>query len=321
MMSSLKPIAAVLVLCGWLAGPRSAAFMGPQLLQPDELRYYEKVRSVVDLTPTELRKAYPDLKKLDPSPSQDDLGLILQKVGERVETFIRDFPNTVSIEDVRRERLSQTGAVQETIDQTFNYLALTRSEGNTPGLTEFRTDNKGRPLAPHAMEGPSLMTSGFVSMSMYFHPRLQPQSDFRYLGHLTFKAHDAYVVGFAQRPKVAQVGTMLEFGNRIGEILVQGIANIDTTSYQILQMRVELLAPRPDLGVNKYSTEIRYGEIHFRKDSTALWIPRDVVVTLDMGGQLFRNFHHYSHFKMFNVDAKEKPAVPEPTPSTSPNPK
>src|SRR6516225_910396 len=122
-MSSLKP---VLILCSWLAGPHPAALVGPQLLQQGELRYYEKVRSVVDLTPTELRKAYPDLKKLDPAPSQDDLGLILQKVGEGVEAFIRDFPNTVSIEDVRRERLNQTGAVQESVAQTFNYLALGR---------------------------------------------------------------------------------------------------------------------------------------------------------------------------------------------------
>src|SRR5262249_29524101 len=150
----------------------------------------------VNLTPTELRKAYPDLKKLDPPPSQNDLGPILQKVGEGVEAFIRDFPNTMSIEDVRRERLDRTGAVPASVAQTFNYLALGRSEGNMPGLSEFRADNKGRPLEPHAMEGPSLLTMGFVSISMHFHPRLQPDSIFRYLGHVTFEGRDVYVVGF-----------------------------------------------------------------------------------------------------------------------------
>jgi hypothetical protein len=319
-MSSLKLFAAVLILCGWLGGAHSAALRGPQLLQQGELRYYEKVRSVVDLTPTELRKAYPDLKKLDPAPSQDDLGLILQKVGEGVEAFIRDFPNTVSIEDVRRERLNQTGAVQESVAQTFNYLALGRREGNVPGLSEFRTDNKGRPLEPHAMEGSPLLTIGFVSMSVHFHPRLQPDSVFRYLGHLTFEGRDAYVVAFAQRPEAAQVGAAVEFGNRSGGILVEGIAKIDPTSYQILQMRVDLLAPRPDLGVNKQTTELRFGEVQFRQNAKPLWIPREVVVTLDVNGQLFRNTHHYSHYKLFNVKAKETQAAPEPTSPTSPSP-
>lgn len=319
-MSSLKRFAAVLILCGWVAGQHFAALMDLQLLKQGELRYYDKVRSVVDLTPTELRKAYPDLKKLVPAPSQDDLGSILQKVGEGVEAFIRDFPDTVCIEDVRRERLDQSGAVQESAAQTFNYLALGRSEGSNPGLSEFRTDNKGRPLEPHALEGPSLLTIGFVSMSMHFHPRFQPDSIFRYLGHLTFEGRDAYVVAFAQRPEAAQVGTTVEFGNRSGAILVQGIAKIDTTSYQIVHMRVGLLAPRPDLRVNKQTTELRYGGIQLGQSSKELWIPREVVVTLDVDGQLFRNSHHYSHFKLFSVEAKEKQGAPEPTPPTCPSP-
>jgi len=118
-----------------------------------------------------------------------------------------------------------------------------------PGLSEFRTDNKGRPLEPHAMEGPSLLTIGFVSMPMHFHPSLQPDSIFRYLGHLTFEGRDAYVVAFAQPPEAAQAGAAVEFGNRTRGILVQGIDKMDPISYQILQMHVDLLAPRPDLGV------------------------------------------------------------------------
>ena len=102
-MSSLKPILTVLILGGWLAGPASAGAMLPQLLEQWELKYYENVRSVVDLTPAEMRRVYPELKTLDPAVGQEDLGPILQKVGDQVEAFIRDFPNTASVEEVRKD--------------------------------------------------------------------------------------------------------------------------------------------------------------------------------------------------------------------------
>jgi hypothetical protein len=72
--------------------------------------------------------------------------------------------------------------------------------------------------------------------------------------------------------------------------------------------------------VNKQTTELRFGEVQFRQNAKALWIPREAVVTLDVNGQLFRNTHHYSHYKLFNVKAKETQAAPEPTPPTSPSP-
>jgi hypothetical protein len=305
-MSYQKPILAILILYGWVAWPTSATLMAGQLLEQRELKYYEMVRRVVDMTPAELRKAYPDLKRLDPAPSQEDLGPILQKVGDGIQTFIRDFPNTASIEEVRQERLDHSGNVMESRDQTFNYLVLAQSEGIIPGLNEIRTDPKGKRLEPQALEGPSLLTSGFVSMSIHFHPQLQGDSTFRYLGRLATDSHETYVVAFAQKPDAARAGARIEMGNRSGTILVQGIARIDARSYQILRLWVGLLAPRPDLRVDTQTTELRFGEVQFRQSPKGVWLPRDVVVTLDVDGQVFRNSHHYSHFKLFNVEATEK---------------
>lgn len=305
-MSSLRPIMTFLILGGWLAGPTFAGTRSPQVLEERELKYYERFRSVVDLTPAELRKAYPELKRLDPAGSQEELGPILQKVGEGVEAFIRDFPNTASIEEVRQERLDHSGNVMESRDQTFNYLVLARGEGKIPGLDEFRTDAKGKRLEPAALEGPSLLTSGFVSLVIHFHPRLQPDSAFRYLGRQVIDGRGTYVVALAQRPDAAEVGGMVEIGDRSGTILVQGIAWIDITSCRVLRLRLDLLAPRPDLRVEKQTTELRFGEVQFKQIPKGSWLPRDVVVTLDVGGQRFRNGHHYSQFKLFNVEAEEK---------------
>jgi hypothetical protein len=43
----------------------------------------------------------------------------------------------------------------------------------------------------------------------------------------------------------------------------------------------------------------------------ALWLPKEVTVTLDWNGKVLRNTHEYSDFKIFNVDASEKIARPK----------
>jgi len=312
-MPALKYPAA-LVLLGWLALYDPIAIAWPQTLQPHELKYYQNMRRIVDMSPEELRKAYPELKKLEPASSQADLPQILEQVGKGVDALVRTLPNTVSKEEVQQERLGQDGSAHERKARAFSYLALARPDAVVPGINEFRTDDRGRALQPLAMKGMSLITIGFVSLPMHFHPQLQSGSAFLYLGNLTSKGRDLRIVAFAQRPEAAQATTQVAIGNRSGRLLVQGIARIDAKSYQIVEMRVDLLAPRPDVGIQRQTTEIRFGEVQFRQHSEAFWLPREVVVTVDREGYKFRNTHHYSQFKLFNVEAKEKDASSESTP-------
>ena len=46
--------------------------------------------------------------------------------------------------------------------------------------------------------------------------------------------------------------------------------------------------------------------MRFTEISAPLWLPRDVTVTVEWKGKKFRNLHHYSHYKLFQVETKEK---------------
>ncbi len=88
--------------------------------------------------------------------------------------------------------------------------------------------------------------------------------------------------------------------------LVQGVAWIDELSFQIVRLRTGLLAPPPGAGLKQQTTDIRFEEVRFEKLPAGLWLPHEVVVTMDWKGEIFRNRHRYSDFKLFSVETKQE---------------
>jgi hypothetical protein len=50
--------------------------------------------------------------------------------------------------------------------------------------------------------------------------------------------------------------------------------------------------------------------VRFQSVTSAFWLPREVVVTLLVYGQLFRNRHRYSEYQVAMVAVEEKIAPP-----------
>jgi hypothetical protein len=274
-----------------------------------EMEIYSKARTVVDMTRDELFGAYPsELRNLDFAESQEDLDTLLEKVGEKVAVFFHDFPNTVSSEQVRRERLQYDGTVQDAVTQKFNYSVSLDKMGR---LDEGRTDKNGREIAPERMSDYSFLTSGFVSLPIYFQPSRQFGSRFRYLGRERTEPR-AYVIAFAQRPGVADIvgvfgPTAMQPGARL---LYQGFAWVDPQSYQIVRMKTDLLAPRTDVMLGRVTSEIWFSEMHFETIPEAFWLPQEVEVTMEYNRNLYRNRHHYSDYRVLVVAAHDKITPP-----------
>jgi hypothetical protein len=264
----------------------------------------------------------PELKGLVPAESQEELAAILQKVGEKVKAFFRDFPSTASVEEIRQERLYFYAIKEERQDQTFQYLMLARPENApTVGLKEYRSDSTGKVVEPRAMlEISSVITKRFASSPIYFHPLHQAGSAFRYLGQQLLEGRETYVVAFAQRLETTRLEAWASDGVKAVRVLAQGVDWIDPTTYQIIRMRTDLLAPRPDIDLERQTTEIRFAEVHFKALPAAFWLPHEVVVTVKIFGQTYRNTHRYSHFRLFKVETLQIPEGKQHSPKESKNP-
>lgn len=301
--------------------PMPVRRLATQIDERMKLRTYEKVESAVNESLPSLLKAVPELKGLEPASSQSDLTAILQNTGENVESFFNNFQNTVSIEQIREERLAKDGKIKGSLEQKFQYLLLTRPEARGLGLREFRTDFQGNETAPAGLDSGLMLTSGFASASLLFHPTYQSGATFRYLGRQPMKGKECYVVAFAQKPEKAQMFERFNTKDSSVLVLFQGLAWIDAGSYKIIRLRTDLLKPPTEIRLQRQTTEITYLPVQFKQLGAVAWLPSEVGVTVQWGGKTFRNIHSYSDFKLFNTDIKERVrplAVPAPGPPGNP---
>jgi hypothetical protein len=315
------------------AGPRA------QILDQSgySLGAYKNVTSYVDRTPAELIAVIPDLAGLEPAADaetgQKALAKILPRVRENVRQLYERFPNTTSREDITMERLGADGTVDFKRQETFRYLAVAHTTPGVSTLEEYRTDMQGKPAEPTGVENGLVVTKGFASELLFFHPAARLDAFFRYLGRQKLNGQETEVIAFAQRPGWASSTFQIIAEGQSTTVLVQGLAWIDSMTGQIIRMRTDLLAPRPDLGLASDTSVIDFGEVRFpEKPSIVLWLPQNVTVTarwrgestvtttvnrsggddekingpVKWGYQTYRNIHHYSDFRLFGSESKLK---------------
>ncbi len=266
--------------------------------------------SVVDLPIAEIVREVPELRNLQPAASQDLLASILQKVGANVATLFNSFPNVDSREQVVEERQAPVGPEKDQNSEDFRYLALPSPDRERITLEEYRTDSKGRLVKPSGLHSGYLITEGFVSTPLDFHPSYQPDSTFRYLGQEVIEKRPTYVVAFVQKPSSQQRAAFAVYDARPVATLIQGLAWIDTATDQIIRMWTGLLTPVPEIKLKSQTTRIKFGEVHFQGMASGLWLPREVEVETKFSDVNFRNFHFYSQFKLFTVQTQERQGLP-----------
>jgi len=310
-LSGLLAVILFLAVSAWCFGSQAGAARPQQPLIPLEISMYAKAKFIVDFSTEDLRHAYPaELSNLQFEDDPARLETLLKKVGENVELFFRDFPNTASKELVRRERLSPSGKVEDSVTQSFYYSVQSDKEAST--WIEGRTDSRGNLLRNDPMRGVSFLTAGFANHGILFHSGHQVGSRFRYLGRDP-SASNACVIAFSQRPEV---------GDFLGEfrasetgtaalILYQGLAWVDPETNQIIRMRTDLLSPRPDVMLARESTEIWFHEVRFATVARSFWMPREVLVNIEWNDRHFRNRHRYSDYLVFSVESHDKIELPK----------
>ncbi len=295
--------------------PQVPAARLPNATPADQVKIYANARSVIDLTHDELLQYYPsELRDLEFAEDTQKLGPLLKQIGERVERFFSDFPNTLSREQVRMERLDNQGRVADSVTRSYYYSFSPDKTGLY--WEEARTDSNGREVNT-SVQGFSFLTWGYAGMCMFFHPRHQFGSSFRYLGRQP-SSNNAFVIAFAQKPESGDFMGSYSTATMITPalLLYQGLVWVDPVSCQIVRMRTDLLAPRGDVGLGRQTEEIWYSVVRFSSIDETFWLPQEVVVTSVSMGQTYRNRHRYTDYRVFTVAAKDK--INTPTVKKSP---
>ncbi len=270
----------------------------------------------------QLIKRVPELKHLQPAQNQAQLAVILHKTGERVDDFFRHVTDLTAREEISLMRFKQelpTSHPELASERVRDsYLILRHGSKSGAEIMEYRTDAKGDRFDQTVVKRGFIVTSGFALSCNYFATGFQGESTFLYLGEQKLGAQETYVVGFAQRPAKATLTVRMR--GRTGapvNMLVQGIAWIDKSNYQILRLRTDLLAPRWDVGLNQQTTEVTLSRIQMADVAAPLWLPSSVKVFVEFtthNGEVdefyelsYRNEHRYTDYQRYRVATKVVP--------------
>ena len=308
-MDNLRPNSAILLgvillLIAQIPSPTGAQENLPSAQVARELLPYLHARSLLTYTQHELIDYIPELNNAVFDPNQADLPRILERVGQNVETFFKDYPNTTALEDVYLEREEPGGWNDAYLKRKYHYVVSARSGADELGLEEFRTNLKDELIETGELKGGYLLTSGHSSAPLLFHPRNSSGCEFKLLGRAKVPPQ-IYVIGFAQIAEKTRIfGTIALRGTEIA-ILEQGVIWVAPDSYQILRMRSELLVRRPDVGLERHTSIIDFKEIRFEAISRSLWLPREVQIIVKFDGYRFKNRHRYSQYRIFSVESHD----------------
>jgi VWFA-related protein len=258
----------------------------------------------IDASVADLVERVPELKTLQPAPDQQELPLILQKMGQSEDDFARDVGDLIAREYVTEEKLTGKGDIAAKRNFHDNYLIL--HGGNEWGAkAEYRMDDKGHRMRAIGLGSGYLVTSGYALSSIGFSTGVQSESKFRYLGEEEVDSRETYVLGFVQKPgKSTFLTTMsLNDGAAMG-VLTQGVLWVDKNNFQIIRMRTDLLAQRNGIRLDQLTTVVMFFGAHLQDMAEPLWLPSDVDVYLTIDKRKFRTIQHYTNYRRYRVSVK-----------------
>jgi len=176
------------------------------------------------------------------------------------------------------------------------------AQGGRLALSEYRTARNGKPVGQGAAGAPDFQ--GFISAWIAFSSANQAESRFRYLGQQRVNGHTTYVLGFAQTPGSVESPGEIVVDSESIPMLLQGIAWIDQSDFRIVRLRTDLLAPLPLILVEKQTANILFGPVHIAELATELWLPKAVNLQMEVRGQVVREEHNYSKYRLYQAKSR-----------------
>jgi len=286
-----------------------------------------KISNYISCSIGDLQHAVPELSHLKPDTDQSQLTPLLDKIGAKIIDIADKTPNLISHEEVL------TVQARVKARQDFSFLVLQHASSQGRVFDEYRVDvktgekfqtemlEKGRvadsspdrtSLAELATASQSMAQSGagpssqgFVNNWLAFHPSNRKQSDFRYLGEEKMDGHRMLVVAFAQKHGHVPLPSMVEVDGKTYQIFMQGIAWVDPTDFKILRLREDILAPPPGVPLlRQLSSDVQFMQATIAELPSSLWLPREVVITSHLSGNVLRETHTYSNYRLFRTRSK-----------------
>jgi tetratricopeptide (TPR) repeat protein len=225
---------------------------------------------------------------------------VIEATGEKVKQLVDNIAKFAAIEDLVHEELDKTGSPTSKETRKFDYVASVTE--TTPGYLE--TDEY-RNLRYGVADLPDhIVTSGFVTLALIFHPDMRDNFEMTCEGLGDWHGQAAWLVHFRQRDDKPARFEDYTVGTQKYSLKLKGRAWITTDDLQIVRIESDLVSPLPQLAVQHQIAE--YGPVPFPKKNLELWLPQNVDIFMELNNHRYHRRHSFDHYMLFSVNSEDK---------------
>ena len=232
----------------------------------------------------------------EPVPMQE----LLQRTGKLVEDFVSQLSGVRCKESVNQVKFEKNGKVKYKADSVFDSLLLLRLEGDNLSVEESRQVER---QSGRAQNPPLLVTSGFSTLALVFHPYYQASFEFRQLDDEALEGKRHMRVQF-QHVRGMRSPTALQLRGQEYPLELSGIAWIDPDTGEIAKIQAGLRSSMEDLGLKAFQSEVHYAPVLFAGITKPYWLPTSAVIDVETPRQHWRNTHHFAEYRRFTVNVQ-----------------
>jgi hypothetical protein len=243
-----------------------------------------------------------------PSPAQEaTLDDVLARAGKQVVEFVDQFSEVKCTERVTQEKLGKESKIEKKTESTFDYLVILTNSGGELSLDESRLAIQDATSAKRNQNAPLLISNGFATLFLIFHPYYAGSFQFNSLGSEGLGGSTFVKVHFEHVPNTKSVAALAVRGKEY-PLDISGTAWIDSATGVIARIDAGVDRGIEDIGMKSLHSEVEFAPVRFGKELSKAWFPREATVEVETARQHWRNTHIFSDYKRFSVNVEEQVA-------------
>jgi hypothetical protein len=225
----------------------------------------------------------------------------LAQVRHQVKGFLDVFSEVKCTEMVLQQKLGKKGKVEYQEQSRYDYLLISDGSDTELSLQESRLEEQA---SPHKKSVPLLVTNGFATLLLVFHPYYQDSFEFTALGDDVVSGRRLSKLQF-RHIKGTRSPSVLVLRGREYPIEMSGTAWIDPVLGNVERIRAELQSSMDDVGLKVLTTDVTYGPVKFRGLNASPWLPAEADIEVETARQHWRNLHRFTNYQHFAVSTEE----------------
>ena len=228
---------------------------------------------------------------------------IIDRTSRQMKDFLDQMSNVKCTERVQQLKLDKNGRSEYSENSSYDYLILLEGSADDFLLNESRlADTKGQSKKPKDKKNPSLLiTNGFSTLPLIFHPYYRSSFDFWVLPEETVEGRRIVPVQFKPVPG-RRTPVALAVRGKEYPLEIAGSAWIEAERGTVLRMEVHLANDMTDVGLKSLHSEIEYSAVSFSGGTQMYWLPAKATIDVQTLRQHWRNIHQFSNYQRFSVD-------------------